>query len=121
MLDLVQARIPVEVSVEQLAAIHGTQGHYEEQEGTLLHAGRNLQNYARLNEANMSFHRGIAVASGNNVLVQVQEVLAGLFEREQRVLLGIHGSRKKDHEETLGNLRDLRMRESDVGEDVARG
>ena len=120
MLDLVEARIPIEVSSAELAAIHGTEDQFEELEDTLLHAGRNLQNDARLNEANMSFHRGIAVASGNDVLVQVQEVLAGLFEREQRVLLGIHGSRKKDHEEHLGILSALRMRDSELAQELMR-
>lgn len=118
LLDLVEARIPIEIKSAGLAAINGTDEQFEQLEDALLDAGQNLQDDVRLNEINMAFHRGIAEASGNDVLVQVQEVLASLFQREQRVLLSIHGSRRKDHEEHLGILSALRMRDSGLAEEL---
>lgn len=118
MLDLVEARIPIEISSAGMAATNGSEEQFEHLEDLLVEAGQNLNDDARLSAINMTFHRDIAAASGNTVLVQMQEVLSKLFQREQRVLLGIHGSRRKDHEEHLGILSALRMRDSGLAEEL---
>jgi len=74
-------------------------------------AGQNLSNDSILNEVNMGFHRQIARASGNTVLAQVLDVLADLFTDEQRLILGIFGSRERDHAEHLQILEALESRD----------
>lgn len=71
-------------------------------------AAENLENDDVLNKTNMAFHREIAAATNNSVLVQLQEALTNLFQREQRVILDIYGSRKKDHAEHEGILDAIR-------------
>ena len=64
-----------------------------------------------LNEGNMGFHRQIARASGNTVLAQMLDVLHDLFTDEQRLILGIFGSRERDHQEHLEILEALELRD----------
>lgn len=113
MLDLIEARMPIETKAATLAAVHATEEHLEKMAEHLRTAGQNLQNDAVLSAVNMAFHREIAVASGNTVLEQLQEVLTNLFQREQRVILGIYGSRDKDHEEHRRILEALRSRDAE--------
>jgi GntR family transcriptional regulator, transcriptional repressor for pyruvate dehydrogenase complex len=62
----------------------------------------------------MSFHRQIARASGNTVLTQLLDVLHDLFTEEQRLILGIFGSRERDHQEHLGILEALERRDEQL-------
>ena len=110
LLDLVEARIPIELKAAVLAASEGTEAHLHRMTELMVKAEENLQNDAVLSDTNMAFHREIAEASGNTVLAQLQEVLTSLFRREQQLVLGIHGSREKDHEEHMGILDALRQR-----------
>jgi GntR family transcriptional repressor for pyruvate dehydrogenase complex len=59
----------------------------------------------------MAFHRKVAQASNNAVLAQLLEVVSDLFTEEQRLILGIFGSRERDHEEHLAILTALEARE----------
>ena len=63
----------------------------------------------------MGFHRQIARASGNMVLVQLLDVLHDLFTNEQRLILGIFGSRERDHQEHLEILAALEARDEALG------
>lgn len=114
MLDLIEARMPIEMTAVVLAAHHATDEHREEMQRLLHEAEQNMDNDAVLSATNMAFHREIAVASGNSVLAQMQEVLANLFQREQRMILDIFGSREKDHGEHMGILDALRQRDADL-------
>ena len=116
--DLIEARMPVELCTVALAAEHGTDEHLAEMSRLLAHAEAHLGDDAVLTPTNMAFHRHIALASGNTVLVQVLEVLSSLFQQEQRLILDIYGSREQDHREHLHILAALRSR--DVVQAVAR-
>ena len=109
--DLIEARIPIEVQSATLAAAHATPEHLAELRELLARAGASLDDDALLNTTNLAFHRGIARASGNVVLRQLLEVLASLFRQEQRLILGIHGSRRQDHAEHLAILDALERRD----------
>jgi GntR family transcriptional repressor for pyruvate dehydrogenase complex len=65
----------------------------------------------------MGFHRQIAIASGNTVLLQLLDVLRDLFTEEQRLILGIFGSRERDHREHLAILDALESRDEALGVD----
>lgn len=111
LVDLIEARIPIEVQSATLAAQHATPEHLAEMRRLLDHAGATLDDDAVLNQTNLAFHRQIALASGNVVLRQLLEVLSSLFREEQRLIIDIHGSRKHDHAEHVKILEALEKRD----------
>jgi GntR family transcriptional regulator, transcriptional repressor for pyruvate dehydrogenase complex len=111
LVDLIEARIPIEVKSATLAATNATPEHLAEQRDLLARASESLDDDALLNQTNLAFHREIARASGNVVLRQLLEVLSSLFRQEQRLILGIHGSRRQDHAEHLAILDALERRD----------
>jgi GntR family transcriptional repressor for pyruvate dehydrogenase complex len=110
LLDLIQARTPIEMQSAALAAQHASDAHLKEMRSLLTTAEQNLTNDDVLSTANMGFHREIALSSGNTVLAQLLDVLQELFTEEQRLILGIFGSRQRDHEEHLAILAALEER-----------
>ena len=116
LLDLIEARIPIETRAVALAAVHATDEHLARMAELLSDAEGALDDDVRLSEVNMEFHHEIAVASGNTVLAQLQEVLATLFQKEQRVILDIYGSRERDHDEHEGLLDAIRRRDPVLAE-----
>jgi GntR family transcriptional regulator, transcriptional repressor for pyruvate dehydrogenase complex len=111
LLDLVEARIPIEMLSIELAARHASDENVHEMRRLLARAGKHLHDDAVLSPTNLAFHHEIALASGNTVLPQLLRVLAELFPREQRLILDIYGSRQKDHQEHLGILEALERRD----------
>jgi GntR family transcriptional repressor for pyruvate dehydrogenase complex len=111
LLDLIEARTPIEMQSVALAARHLTDDHLQEMRRLLTTAGNNLANDEVLSPTNMAFHRQIALASGNTVVTQLLDVLQDLFRDEQRLILGIFGSRERDHEEHLAILDALEQRD----------
>ena len=111
LLDLIHTRIPLEMHSVSEAIKNATLEDLVELRRTLTTAGQNLGNDDVLNEVNMSFHRQIARASGNTVLTQLLDVLHDLFTDEQRLILGIFGSRERDHQEHLQILEALELRD----------
>ena len=114
LLDLIQARIPIEMQSVALATKNATPDDFEEMRRLLKTAGENLDNDAVLNSVNMAFHRQIASASGNTVIAQLLDVMQDLFTDEQRLILGIFGSRKRDHKEHLSIFAALEQRQEGV-------
>ena len=121
LLDLIEARIPIELTSAALAAQHATEVHLAELGALLDRASANLDDGALLNQTNLSFHRQIAAASGNLVLQQLLEVLSSLFREEQRMILDIHGSRRHDHEEHVRILEALRRKDAAMAVERMRG
>jgi GntR family transcriptional repressor for pyruvate dehydrogenase complex len=120
LLDLINARMPLEVMSVAEAVKHGTPEDLVEMRRLLTTAGQNLANDVVLNEVNMGFHRQIALASGNTVLLQLLDVLHELFTDEQRLILGIFGSRERDHKEHLAILDALDRRDAKKGTELMR-
>jgi GntR family transcriptional repressor for pyruvate dehydrogenase complex len=114
LLDLVQARAPIEMQSVALASRNASAEDFAEMQRLLTTAGENLDNDAVLNSVNMAFHRQIASASGNAVIAQLLDVMQDLFTEEQRLILGIFGSRKKDHEEHVSIFSALEKRDEQV-------
>jgi GntR family transcriptional regulator, transcriptional repressor for pyruvate dehydrogenase complex len=110
LVDLIEARIPIEVQSASLAAANATPEHLAELTHLLERASANFDHDALLTQTNLAFHRQIAVASGNTVLFELLRVLSSLFRDEQRQILDIHGSRRQDHREHMGILDALRRR-----------
>jgi GntR family transcriptional repressor for pyruvate dehydrogenase complex len=115
LLDLIRARMALEAQSVADAVQHATAEHLKEMRRLLTTAGQNLTRDDVLSSANMSFHRQIALASGNAVLVQLLDVLRELFSEEQQLILSIFGSRERDHQGHLAILDALRRRDARVG------
>jgi GntR family transcriptional repressor for pyruvate dehydrogenase complex len=114
LLDLIEARIPIEMQSVGLAAGNATEEHLQEMGQLLSKAEENLEDDATLSPTNMAFHRHIALASGNTVLSQMLGALSTLFQREQRMILDIYGSRRKNHVEHVGILEALEKRDESL-------
>jgi len=114
LVDLVEARMAIELHSVMLAARNGSADHFAEMRRLLDTAGENLGDDDLLNSVNMAFHREIARASGNVVLAQISDVIRSLFSEEQRLILGIFGSREQDHREHLAILEALERRDGDL-------
>jgi GntR family transcriptional repressor for pyruvate dehydrogenase complex len=120
LLDLIDTRMPLEMKSVAEAVKNATLDDLVEMRRLLKHAGDNFSNDVVLNETNMGFHRQIAIASGNTVLLQLLDVLRDLFTEEQRLILGIFGSRERDHREHLAILEALESRDEALGVDRMR-
>jgi GntR family transcriptional repressor for pyruvate dehydrogenase complex len=112
LVDLIRARIPLEVLSMGDAARNATDEQLKEMRRLLTSAGERIEDDEALNTLNMSFHQLIAAASGNSVVAQLLEVLHDLFTEEQRIILRVFGiSRERDHDEHLGLLEALEKRD----------
>lgn len=111
LLDLIEARIPIETTTVALACANGTAEQFAEMERLLAHAEANIEDDGVLNETNLAFHQQIAIASDNSVLQQLLAVLTKLFSREQRIILDIQNMREQDHAEHLAIVAAIKQRQ----------
>jgi len=111
LLDLIGARIPIEMQSVADAVRNASAAQVAELRAVVAEAGRHLDDDETLNALNMEFHGSIARASGNSVTAQLLGVLHELFDDEQRLILGIFGSREQDHRDHLAILDALERRE----------
>lgn len=111
LLDLIEARIPIELTSVELAARNATAEDLARMRGHLRKALEHLQADRALSKANMAFHREIAIASGNEVLSQLLDVLASVFQDEQLQILDIYGWRQKDYDEHVKILEALEAKD----------
>ena len=114
LLDLIRARIPIEVQSVGDCVKNAAPGHVAEMRLILADAGEHLDDDATLNSVNMAFHGKIAEASGNSVTAQLLDVLHELFTDEQRLILGIFGSREADHQDHLQILEAIERRDGEL-------
>ena len=114
LLDLIRARIPIEIQSVADAVGRATQEQIQELQAILDEAEENLDDDERLNSVNMQFHSKIAEASGNSVTAQLLAVLHELFTEEQRLILGIFGSREADHRDHLLILEAIARRDGQL-------
>ena len=114
MLDLLDARMPLEIKAAGLAAKHASKTQLDGMKRLLETAAENLEEDEVLNATNLAFHSAISTASGNTVLAQLQEVLNDLFRNEQRIILGIYGDREKDHKEHIKILEAIKNKDEEL-------
>lgn len=115
-LDLLEARMPIEIKAAGLAATNATEAHLQKMDSLMQTAAENLTNDAVLSPTNMDFHGEIALASGNTVLPQLLEVLNDLFRNEHRLILSIYGDREKDHKEHLQILEAIQCKDETLSQ-----
>lgn len=120
LVDLISARIPIELETAALAARHATPEQLDEMGRLLARAGRSFADSKLLTEVNLAFHRQIALASDNLVMHQILDVLSNLFRNEQQLILNIHGRRQDDHREHVEIYDALRARDAQLAVDRMR-
>jgi GntR family transcriptional repressor for pyruvate dehydrogenase complex len=111
LLDLIRARIPIEIQSVADCVKNATPEQVRELKRILTNAGHHLADDEVLNSVNMEFHGKVAEASGNSVTAQLLAVLHELFTDEQRLILDIFGSREDDHEDHLQILEAIERRD----------
>ena len=111
LLDLIRARIPIEMQSVLYAVRNASAEDLQGMRRLLDIAGQSLDNLTVLNSVNMGFHRQIALASGNMVLTQLLDVMQEMFVDEQRMIIGIFGSPQRDHQEHLALLEAIEQRD----------
>ena len=111
LLDLIRARTPIEIQSVADCVKNATPEQVRELKRVLTNAGHHLADDEVLNSVNMEFHGKIAEASGNSVTAQLLAVLHELFTDEQRLILGIFGSREEDHKDHLQILEAIERRD----------
>ena len=99
LVDLLDARIAIEVRTVALAAQHATPEQVDGLRAVLARAEPVLDDPAALARVNRDFHAAVAEASGNTVLRQLLDVLSSLFREEQRMVYDIHGACAGDHDD----------------------
>lgn len=114
LLDLVEARISIELKAASLAATEAMPAQLARMREHLRGAGEQLHGQAAVSDANRAFHREIALASGNPILHQLLEVLGGIVQEEQRFVNATYPARARYHEEHLGILEALERRDPDL-------
>ena len=111
LLDLIRARIPIEIQSVADCVKNATPEQVRELKRILTNAGQHLADDEVLNSVNMEVHGTIAEASGNSVTAQLLAVLHELFTDEQRLILGIFGSREADHNDHVQILKAIERRD----------
>jgi GntR family transcriptional repressor for pyruvate dehydrogenase complex len=103
LLELLDARLLLEPVLAERAAERATSEDLARLGEAIADAERFLSgpeaNDARLHEANMRFHRGIAAAAGSNVLNGIVSTITHMYDREQSAAMSLFDDRRRDFEE----------------------
>lgn len=118
---LLDARLLIEPHLAGLAARHRS-GPVTTRLRAALHAAElHLDgDDAGLHEANMAFHRAVAVASGHRILLEVLDSLLSVHAGEQREILQIFDDRSRDHVEHLAVLTAIEAGQEDAARELMR-
>ncbi len=111
LLDLIDARIQIEVAATSLAALNAEEEQLLSMDKILKKAEQNLDNNLLLNQLNMSFHMEISAASGNSVFSQIIDILSSFFNKEQLLLIDKFMSRQKDYQMHVQIFNALKARD----------
>jgi GntR family transcriptional repressor for pyruvate dehydrogenase complex len=112
LLDLVDARASIEVKAAALAAGNATAAQLGRMRELLADAAGRMESTQAVSAANRAFHREIALASGNQILHQLLDVLGSVFQQEQRFVNDTHAARERFHREHLEILGALERRDA---------
>jgi GntR family transcriptional regulator, transcriptional repressor for pyruvate dehydrogenase complex len=112
LLDLVDARISIELTCAALAAEHATPAQRDAMRALLDRAGAALEGAEGVGEPNRGFHREIARASGNVVLPQLLDALGSAMREAQRIVNHTRPLRERFHAEHLAILDALERRDA---------
>jgi GntR family transcriptional regulator, transcriptional repressor for pyruvate dehydrogenase complex len=110
LLDLIDARLSIEMQTISLATKNIRPEHIERMDNLLQKAKAEIENDDLLNHTNISFHLEIAAASGNLVFYQMLGVLLSLYRDEQQLLLQVYRFKERDHNQHVKIFEALRSK-----------
>lgn len=110
LLDLIETRIPIEMQSVALAIQHASHKDLERISEVLEDAATNIQKDGTPGEKSMEFHREIARASENDVLIELLDVFSTFLEAESTGLAQTREFRKNEHSEHKSILEAIRER-----------
>lgn len=110
LLDLIDARLSLEMQTVSLAARNISPEHIQKMENLLMKEEESSGNDDLLNQTNISFHLEIAAASGNVVLHQMLSVLLSVYRDEQQFLSKLYRSSEQEHCQHLKIYEALRSK-----------
>jgi GntR family transcriptional repressor for pyruvate dehydrogenase complex len=105
LLDLIEARLSIELTTTELAARNATPDQIEQMHILLKDAHHYINNDAILIRKNSLFHQAIAAASGNHVFEQMLDAVTKLFHIEQRLIIEIFKYREIDYGQHMDILK----------------
>jgi GntR family transcriptional repressor for pyruvate dehydrogenase complex len=121
LLDVMQARIPLEEQCVAGAARNATAEHLRDMRHLLATAARHPSDEDLQHSVNVAFHRQIALASGNPVLAQLLHLLQDQFSEERRQIRGGLAEREpRNHEEHLEIVDAIEARNEALGMEQMR-
>jgi GntR family transcriptional regulator, transcriptional repressor for pyruvate dehydrogenase complex len=112
LVELIDARIPIERRTAALAADHATPAHIAEMRRLLRKAEDGLDDAELMAAIDLSFHRQIALASGNSVMHQLIDALLRIFPEEQRAFDGNRMRARDEHAEHVMIFEAIRDRDA---------
>ena len=82
-LELIDARFALEPHICRLSVMHGRKSHFDELEALLDTMETNSKNPSIFSEADTSFHKTLALSTGNSLLIWVIGQINGVRGQEQ--------------------------------------
>ena len=119
LLDLVDARVPLEVAATRAAALHASREEIDAMRHLLDSAAGSVDDH-RLLAVDAAFHRQLAAASGNTIIAQMLDALRDLFTGEGRVVRWEPVMRDADSRSHRLILDAVERRDADAAADVMR-
>jgi GntR family transcriptional repressor for pyruvate dehydrogenase complex len=120
LLDLIEARMSLELSTVELAARNATAKDIAHMNHLLGEAKKHIDNDTILTQKNMSFHLAIAAASQNIVFTHLVEVISKLFRSEQRIIIDIFKYREEDYRQHLEIFKAIENHDVEKAVDLMR-
>jgi GntR family transcriptional repressor for pyruvate dehydrogenase complex len=120
LLDLIEARMSLELSTADLAAKNAGGKDIEEMKRLLREAKLHINDDTILTKKNMAFHLAIASASGNTVYTHLVEVISKLFRIEQRLIIDIFKFRDEDHRQHLEIFEAIKQHDAEKAVNLMR-
>lgn len=119
MSDLFEARMALEGKAAELAAHRQTAHHREVIRSVLLAAGTETADDAEFVRLDGRFHRQVAEASGNPLILGLWDSIAAQFEEYSTKVIGLEGRRRRAHDGHVAIARAITAGDADTARRLA--
>lgn len=119
LLDIVEAREPIDIPAAELAAVHASERDLDQLAACLQEEMESANDEAR-HRADVRFHTAIAEASSNGVLLTLQRSFLTMYRKEQLVMCRHIRSPAAAYSEHLALLDAIRRRDPALAADRMR-
>ena len=121
LLQLLETRLLIEPQAAGLAARRASPDAVTRMRVVLAEAGRHLRGEDKqLHEANVTFHRALGMAAGNDVLAEVLDSLLSVHAVEQLEILQLFDDRARDFDEHTAILEAIERGDAEAAHELTR-